>query len=395
MRKLRVSRQMRAGSNLAWSRIMVNVLYTVAKLGIVALALAGSACTIGSDGDPESPGEGSSSGSGSEGLALEAPGAPNFQAPFPCGESWTYSHHSAEVRLALDFIANGGGSNGRPVLASAGGTATRHYQAGGAGNYIVVSHGGGWQTYYFHLSSYSVGNNVQVRQGQEVGRVGSTGASSGPHLHYEQLLNGGGQYIVIAGQRLSPYPGTYGQRSITSQNCGGGGTTCGNSPATIGKIDEKYRALGGCGSFLGVPITEERITPDGVGRYSVFERGSIYWTPSTGAFEVHGMIRDKWAELGWEPGVLGYPITDETPTPDGIGRYNVFQGGSIYWTPDTGAHEVRGRIRDKWAELGWEAGALGYPISGEYAVTAGRKSDFQHGSITWDEDSDEFTVTMN
>lgn len=148
-------------------------------------------------------------------------------------------------------------------------------------------------------------------------------------------------------------------------------------------IDAKYRALGGCSSFLGAPTTPETTTPDGVGRYSVFQTGSIYWTPSTGAFEVHGLIRDKWAELGWEVGLLGYPITDETPTPDGIGRYNVFQGGSVYWSPATGAHEIHGTIRDKYAELGWEAGSLGYPTSDEYDVSGGKRSDFEHGSITW------------
>ncbi|MGN6109913.1 MAG: LGFP repeat-containing protein [Kofleriaceae bacterium] len=161
------------------------------------------------------------------------------------------------------------------------------------------------------------------------------------------------------------------------------GTRCGNSPSTIGAIDAKYRALGGCGSVLGAPITAERGTPDGIGRYSVFERGSIYWTPTTGAFEVHGSIRDRWKDLGWEAGPLGYPISDETRTPDGVGRYNVFQGGSIYWSPSTGAYEVRGRIRDKWAELGWEAGPLGYPVSGEHDVPGGRRSQFQHGALVW------------
>jgi uncharacterized protein with LGFP repeats len=46
------------------------------------------------------------------------------------------------------------------------------------------------------------------------------------------------------------------------------------------------------------------------------------------------------------------PLTDESPTPDGIGRFNHFQGGSIYWTPGIGAHEVHGAIRDKWASMG-------------------------------------------
>ena len=171
-----------------------------------------------------------------------------------------------------------------------------------------------------------------------------------------------------------------------------GGTTCNGSPAVIGAIDEKYRALGGCGSFLGAPITAERTPPDGVGRYSVFQHGSIYWTPTTGAHEVHGLIRDKWAALGWEAGFVGYPITDERKTPDGAGRYSVFQGASIYWSPATGAHEVHGRIRDKYAELGWEAGELGYPTSDEYAVAEGRRGDFQHGSITWNAQTGELTV---
>lgn len=153
---------------------------------------------------------------------------------------------------------------------------------------------------------------------------------------------------------------------------------------TFGEIDKRYQALGGCNSFLGAALTDEAAAPDGAGRYNVFRNGSIYWSPSTGAFEVHGAIRDKWAELGWEAGALGYPISNETKTADGVGRFNVFQHGSIYWSPSTGAHEVRGAIRDKYAQTGWETGPLGYPTSDEYAVSGGRRSDFQHGSITWD-----------
>jgi hypothetical protein len=170
------------------------------------------------------------------------------------------------------------------------------------------------------------------------------------------------------------------------------GTRCGSSPMTVGQIDAKYRALGGCGSFLGAPITEERSTPDGVGRYTVFERGSIYWTAQTGAFEVHGTIRDKWRDLGWEGGVLGYPITDEKTTPDGVGRYTVFQGGSVYWKPATGAHEVYGVIRDTYAANGWEAGMLGYPTAGEYDVPDGRRSDFENGTITWNRQTGQAAV---
>jgi hypothetical protein len=144
--------------------------------------------------------------------------APDFQAPLPCGESWTYSHHSAEVRRALDFIHDNGATDGRPALAAAAGTATQHDEAGGAGNYIVVTHGGGWKTYYFHLQAFSVADGTQVAQGQQVGVIGSTGASSGPHLHFEELYDGEGKDIVIDGQSLAPYPGSYGQKSIVSKN---------------------------------------------------------------------------------------------------------------------------------------------------------------------------------
>jgi hypothetical protein len=108
--------------------------------------------------------------------------------------------------------------------------------------------------------------------------------------------------------------------------------------AVAGQIGDKYDALGGCTSVIGPPITEERGTPDGVGRYSVFESGSIYWTPALGAHEVHGMIRDAWAASGWEAGPLGYPISDEYA--DGDHRRSDFQHGSIVWSAADGAKTI-------------------------------------------------------
>jgi len=150
-----------------------------------------------------------------------------------------------------------------------------------------------------------------------------------------------------------------------------------------GAIFAKWASMGWERSLLGYPLTDETATPDAVGRYNHFQGGSIYWTPQTGAHEVHGAIRGEWASLGWERGFLGYPLTDETGTPDGIGRYNHFQGGSVYWSPQSGAHEVHGNIRDKWASMGWETSYLGYPVSDEYAAPPGRASNFQNGQISW------------
>jgi uncharacterized protein with LGFP repeats len=79
-------------------------------------------------------------------------------------------------------------------------------------------------------------------------------------------------------------------------------------------------------------LTDETTTPDGIGRFNHFQGGSIYWTPATGAHEVHGAIRDRWASLGWERSRLGYPTSDELVWA-GTGRVSRFQGGSIYWSP--------------------------------------------------------------
>jgi uncharacterized protein with LGFP repeats len=152
-----------------------------------------------------------------------------------------------------------------------------------------------------------------------------------------------------------------------------------------GAIRDKWAGLGWEKSFLGYPTSDETTAPDGVGHYNHFQNGSIYWTPQTGAWEVHGAIRDKWAGLGWEKSALGYPTSDETTAPDGVGRYNHFQNGSIYWTPQTGAWEVHGAIRDKWASLGWEKSVLGYPTSDETTAPdgVGHYNHFQNGSIYW------------
>jgi hypothetical protein len=99
---------------------------------------------------------------------------------------------------------------------------------------------------------------------------------------------------------------------------------------------------------------------------SVRIRGS-----SAGAFEVHGAIREKYLALGAEASILGYPRGDESGTPDGRGRFNQFQGGAIYWTPDTGAHEVHGLVRELWASGGAERNPqLGYPLSDEFIPDA-------------------------
>ncbi len=159
-----------------------------------------------------------------------------------------------------------------------------------------------------------------------------------------------------------------------------------------GAIRQAWSALGWEQGTLGYPLTDESPARDGLGRYNDFQNGSIFWTAGTGAFAVQGSIRATWSGLGRETGPLGYPLTHESVAPDRRGRYNHFTGGSVYWSPETGAREVRGAIRQRWASMGWETSALGYPISNEYAVAGGRRSDFQGGSILFDSATGATTV---
>jgi uncharacterized protein with LGFP repeats len=148
-----------------------------------------------------------------------------------------------------------------------------------------------------------------------------------------------------------------------------------------GLLRDRWRALGSESGVLGYPTSGTRTAADTVGRYNHFQGGSIFWSPSTGAWEVRGVLRDRWAALGWERGVLGYPVTGSWATADTVGRYNRFQGGSIFYSPSTGAHAVSGVIGARWAASGAERGPLGYPITDEYAVNGGRQSDFQRGFL--------------
>jgi hypothetical protein len=136
--------------------------------------------------------------------------------------------------------------------------------------------------------------------------------------------------------------------------------------------------------WLGAPIQSATPTLDGKGWYQHFANGSVYWSAATGAHEVHGAIRDKWASLGWELSFLGYPATDEAGTSDGRGRFNHFQNGSIYWSATSGAWEVHGAIRDQWATLGWERSFLGFPVCDEQVGPGTtRVSRFERGEIAW------------
>jgi murein DD-endopeptidase MepM/ murein hydrolase activator NlpD len=115
--------------------------------------------------------------------------APDFRLPFPCGEKWRSSTYASHGN-ALDWNDPAKDDGGRPIVASAPGTAFIGKAGTGYGNHVVVNHGAGWSTVYAHFRAVAISHGQQVNRGQVVGFVGSTGNSTGNHLHYEQRLNG-------------------------------------------------------------------------------------------------------------------------------------------------------------------------------------------------------------
>ena len=115
------------------------------------------------------------------GISLIKPISGVITSRFGASSSIRRSSHTG-----LDISA----STGTPIKAAASGTVTFAGYKGSYGNMLVISHGNGVQTYYCHCSKLYAGVGTQVSQGQTVAAVGSTGNSTGPHLHLEVRVNG-------------------------------------------------------------------------------------------------------------------------------------------------------------------------------------------------------------
>lgn len=144
---------------------------TVAKNGTAKYGTTGSVNTALT----------TSSGKANIGIALIRPVSGTITSRFGVRSSIRTSSHTG-----LDIAT----STGTPIVAAASGTVTFSGYKGSYGNMIVISHGNGVQTYYGHCSKLYVSAGTQVSQGQAIATVGSTGNSTGPHLHLEIRVNG-------------------------------------------------------------------------------------------------------------------------------------------------------------------------------------------------------------
>ena len=118
--------------------------------------------------------------------------ASGFQWPVngPITSGYGYRTHPVLGYRRLHSGTDFGAASGTPIVAASGGVVVTAGWLGGYGNAVVISHGGGIATLYGHQSRLAVGPGAHVRRGQVIGYVGSTGMSTGPHLHFEVRVNG-------------------------------------------------------------------------------------------------------------------------------------------------------------------------------------------------------------
>ncbi|MBZ8176447.1 hypothetical protein GSS88_01355 [Corynebacterium sp. 3HC-13] len=221
-----------------------------------------------------------------------------------------------------------------------------------------------------------------------------------------------------------------------------------------GGILGEYARLNGALGWLLWPEEPMMLNPDGIGYRQKFRNGFIYWHPDTGAHAVSARTAALWSKHGWEAGWLGYPVTgeyplegttplegelggwvqqfqggwvyrsplqqvasvngkiyeywqqhgghrselgfpiaDEAATPDGVGRYSVFQFGSVYWHPKFGAHEVKTLIYEVWAQNDYEKGKYGYPVGDPIEHDGDITQEFEKGTIRLSEEISSRGVT--
>ena len=133
-------------------------------------------------------GGGSSSGAGSSGGAVSGFSSPLGYLNVTCAYGWRIHPIWGDKRFhtGVDLAAN----QGAPIYAIASGTVTTAAYSDAYGYYVSLSHGGGYGSMYAHMTNYTVSAGQYVSQGEVIGYVGSTGWSTGPHLHFEVYVNG-------------------------------------------------------------------------------------------------------------------------------------------------------------------------------------------------------------
>nr|DAW50961.1 MAG TPA: 43 kDa tail protein [Caudoviricetes sp.] len=134
----------------------------------------------------------------------------------PFGPRWGSFHYGTDLSY--------GGCNGDIIKAARAGKVTFAGSSGTYGNLVKISHGGGVETRYAHCSSFIVSAGDQVKAGQAIARIGTTGRSTGPHLHFEIRFNGTSKNpmnYVSKSDSVANFTGDMGTSSVSGSGSSG------------------------------------------------------------------------------------------------------------------------------------------------------------------------------
>lgn len=209
------------------------------------------------------------------------------------------------------------------------------------------------------------------------------GAYTHEYSHIAIVMEDRGSNVLVFEQNGYPLKSCEIQQTTKSGLAGYLRPKNSNPYGLKGAIYERWVADGG-EAWYGAPTTGEITGLVDGGVFQSFNIGAIFWSPASGAHGVRGGIETAWRNLGAENGPLRYPTSGEAPIRDG-GYYQSYQGGWMYWKHSIGAHYVTGGISDTWRNSGAENSPHGYPITNEMhgLKNGGVYQNFEVGAGFW------------
>lgn len=260
-----------------------------------------------------------------------------------------YSSRSYGIHGALDIA----GPNVTPITAARAGRVSFTGWNGGYGNLVIVNHESGYQTYYAHMSRITVSNGANVGRGQQLGLEGSTGNSTGPHVHFEIRRNGAKQFI----------PGSSGQYVVR-----------GNA------IPQTYSGLSGGGpSPSPTPsLTAQQVNTDTLNVRTGPGTGfSVMGTVRNGQIYASNAVQSGWRRIYYDNRTGWCSESYLTRRTGGIGRritasvLNVrtgpSTGNSITGTCTNGEVFIANTLQNGWLRIYYRGGQ--FWISAQYTTT--------------------------
>ncbi len=280
------------------------------------------------------------------GVASEAQAAGEFVYPISGPLTSTYySSRSYGNHAALDIA----GANRGSVGAARGGRVSFRGWSGGYGNLVKVDHGSGYETYYAHLNAFRVSSGQQVSTGTTIGLEGTTGNSTGPHVHFEVRRWGAKQYLPGSrGNRVTKGRAIGQTYSGLSGSAGGGG----GAPAPTNAGRAGWRITAGALNVRSGPSTGYAVVGSvraGERVVSVAQSGSSSWR------KIWYRGRSAWIHTGYaaRQQTTGFEVTASalnvrTGPSTGYARSGSIARGQVYAT--TGSSGA-------WRKITWGQGS--------------------------------------